>query len=447
MFIKQNTLLNYEGYKINMSKLIHRQHQKEKLEPSNITEEELLNRRAKNHFQQMKDVALNPESIENDLLMSFQSEGLTFMKPEMNVGPQLMLNETEFHKPEITDVQFIQNFVVKEAFYRDQIKNNFSGEDLKERLAQFEQSVTRAKEKLVGLYSESIGRFFNNEESWIYNDNPIFQEVSQEKGEKLFNVESFKQHVITIMEKQGEQLKKIKDANKDLWQTMIETGGRSLHLFQNELKSTTDQTMATNFSLEEMSYTDMKELGTFIDAIGKGISTNSEIFLGAYLGQMQGKTSLFLNNSSLSENMKKKLQETVQSKIGTKIKWTKLSPEINAQLSANRGNKSDWVDDFRAIIERIDVEKILSQKNEALEDTFQKFQQLALNPAEQFRFNYMNALNSLKQTLGSDRFAIGSIDILTQDWNTFTNALSIEPSIKQQYLIPSKDFSILDERV
>ncbi|MDD7793405.1 hypothetical protein [Clostridium sp. 'White wine YQ'] len=322
----------------------------------------------------------------------------------------------------LTDPQFINNFVVVEDYYRDTIKAAYTGYELDEKLNILKCISRNVLEKLIDSYSNGIGNFFNGDLGWVHED-PSYKAQTKDNYELDFDIKEFKDYIIKIINKERRIFHNIKNNYKDNWQEIIHTYGKNINDFTYKLDVITSLKSKNSNKLEKMTYNDIKGIGRIINNIGNGIYTHSAKDLGAYLGQFKLKGDIMLTHYGLSSEVKSKLSDAIFENISNKI----------MNFSKKYGSL-------------FDIPSIQLQKE--VMNYYSSFATLSGVSRETFCHNYLMALNQLNDALlaqrpamaGSaerSRFAEGAIQIHLSNWDKFIDKLDVEPSIKESYRISS----------
>jgi hypothetical protein len=320
----------------------------------------------------------------------------------------------------LTDPQFINNFVVVEDYYRDTIKVTYFDNELVEKLNRLSEISRKVLDKLVDSYSKGIGNFFNGDLGWVHED-PSYKAKTTDYDELDFDINEFKEYIIKIINRERKIFQNIKNNNKDNWQEIIHTYGKNINDFTYKLDVITSLKSKTSDELEKLTYDDIKGIGRIINNIGHGIYTHSAKDLGAYLGQFKLKGDIMLAHYGLSREIKSKLSDAIFENISNKI--------------MNFSKKYGSIFDIPSI-----------QLQKEVMNYYSSFATLSGVSRETFCHNYLMALNQLNDALlaqrptmaGSaekSRFVEGAIQGHLSNWDKFLDKLDIDLSIKESYRI------------
>ena len=397
----------------------------EKMKPSSITEEELLeNRRTSDEKKAKYDAAVNYWA---GLYSATNSSEIT-LDANSKVSAVAISNDYTF-----TDPQFITNFVAKESFYEDTLKERYSGKELEEKLSELDKVSNEVINKLSESFAKGIGNFLNGDQGWLNQE--LSFTASSENNQANFNVKEFQNHIVDVIKDEKKLFDNIKAQNSEEWKQVINNYGDGLEKFTTKLDSLSSLNLINEPNkIENMSYRDIKAVGTVIDALGGGIYTNSAEILGAYLGQMKLKGDIMLENCDMSSKIKKILSNAISQDIARKI--VTFSNSDSAIGEASFG--------------------VLEGK---VVDSFNSFSKLYNTDIQQFRIEYSKSLNELLNSLTEKtsyeaespytnkvRFANSIINQQVNDWNDFLDKLKINTDTKKCCYINGFSGNIIDSK-
>lgn len=413
-------------------------------------------------FESVKSGMLTLDNIRNNLYDCLEGCGSFFWGEGISsLTSQILQQEGKYDFGKVTDPQFINNFVVKEEFYRDEIKENFQGQELTDRLARFDEVVDKVRDRLAQKFAQYVGDFFNGEVTWQLEGDTVYKEIIQESNPPEFSVAAFKEQIIQTMKNQQKAFQTIKQQNADQWQAVLETGGVNIELFGQELETFAAEAGNSSLQdLEHMSYTDMRAVAGAIKAMNIGISTNSEEILASYLGQAEAKVELYLRYTSMSSALKERIRAAVNKNITIKIKCFSLQREFGRLFWQVRGSTEQIKDYLRS-----KYNEQLNFKGKAGE-IFNAFAALGNSRPKNFMQTFLEGINKLNESLleptpeipgvapgeyvsydNKLRFARDIIDQQAQDWNSFIDTLKIDANLKKNYYVPASNRNLLDVTV
>jgi hypothetical protein len=380
-----------------------------RLAPAAMTVDSLLKLRNRRIFEEMKPLMLSAHSIEEDLYASVSGAGISAVSENMRLLP----DAEAFGDPGFTDSQFIHNFVLKEAFYRDQIESSYSGDELKAKLAEFDAISSRVVSALAGRFASGVGAFFNGTQAWL-NDGASARDAAQ----PYFDEKAFKAHVLDIVARSRAALETIKRDNPDEWAELLQTGGANGSFFVQALDAAAASADAGGAAgIERMGYGDIVSVSRAIGAMGKGIYTNSPAMLAAYLGQEKLKSELAAACFPMSESVGRAFLAAVDRNI--RIKISSFKAAWGRGLNTSRANAA-----FGA----------------QFDEMFQAFARLPAGDTDGFRAGYAFALKGLYERLtalpGTPEspkanqlaMAKGCLEMLARGWNEFLDGTGLSES-------------------
>jgi hypothetical protein len=371
-----------------------------KATPADMTAEELLKLRQEKEFGEWKPVMLSSHSMKADLYASATGSGISVVSENV----RLLTDEEISGANGFTDSQFIQNFVMKESFYKDQINSSYSGDELKAKMQEFDAVSSQVIESLANKFASGVGDFFNGTQDWLRDGKP-----TASAAEPYFDETAFKANILDIVEKSRTALEDIKRENPEKWADMLLTGGSNGSFFIQELTQVAGRMKAGSASgIEKMGYGDVVAVSQAIGSLGKGIYTNSSAMLAAYLGQEKMESELAASHFPMTDGVRQEFLNTVDRNIQTKISSYKATWE--------RG---------------LDDPKKEKQFNEEFGEMYRSFSGLLGADADDFRTGYAHGLKMLYDRLteqpgtpespkiNQQNMAKGSLGMLVQDWNDF----------------------------
>jgi hypothetical protein len=399
-----------------------------KIKPSGVTQEELLQNRVK-----MDEEKAKSDSAENYWagLYSAANSSEIDLNGNYSVSPVAISKDYTF-----TDPEFITNFVAKQSFYEDRIRAKYSGKELEEKLSDLDKVSNEAIDKLSEAFAKGIGDFINGDLDWLNGEAPVTSSRKNQKSQQNFNVEEFKNHIIDVVKNEKSIFENIKTQNSEEWKQVINNYGAGLKNFTAKLDSVSSlNTTNTYNKIENMSYSNIKAVGTVIDSLGDGIYTNSSEVLGAYLGQMKLKGDIMLGNLNMSNEVRQTVSSAISQNIARKI--------VN----------------FSHYYNSIDGTALSSLQGKII-DSFSSFAKLSNVGIQQFRTEYSNSLENLlsSSTVRSSayeaespysnkiRFANSIIEQQVSDWNNFLDKLNIDNNIKKYCYINGSSGNIIDSK-
>jgi hypothetical protein len=395
---------DYTNYHVDIAKL-----SSAKAKPASMTTDDLLKLRTQRDFERNKATMLSAHSITEDLYSSASSSGLSIISEEMHIINPVTDDTSEY---KFTDSQFINNFVVKESFYQDQIKSNFSGEELTTKLDELKTISDKVINDLAEKFACDIGSFFNGTLSWLNDGKPSAANGASAQPE--FQVSTFKSHILDIVEQSRKALADIKKQEPDKWADMLRSGGSVSSHFSQELDASVRKLDSGNSSrIEWMGYSDINAVSGAIWAMGKGIYTNSSAILAAYLGQEKLKSVIIAEHFTMSENVKQKFLATVDQNIQHKIE----------------SYKATWTKGMNS-----------PDKVQAFDTMYESFSNLSGTDTKEFRSQYANNLKSLYDTLATPspspetpranqlRMARDTVEMLSHGWSSFLETMGMSQS-------------------
>ncbi|MBU3154031.1 hypothetical protein [Clostridium estertheticum] len=411
------------NYKIDIDKTF----KAEKMKVSSVTQEELLENRRKLDAEQIKS-----DAAENYWAGLYSSPNSCEIPSNGNyeVSPIVISKDYTF-----TDPQFITNFVAKESLYEDRIKEKYSGKELEERLNGLNKVSDEAVNKLSEAFAKGIGNFLNGDLNWINDDLTYKGSTENKNNEQNFNVKEFQSHIIDVIKNKKKIFEDVKTQNSAEWGKVINNYGDGLKNFTDKLDNLSNLYSINNCNtIENMSYSDIKAVGTVITTLGGGIYTNSPEVLGAYLGQMKLKGDIMLESCNMSNEVKKTLSNTISQNIARKI--VNFSNSHSAIVGTSFNNLEGRV-----------------------VDSFNFFAKLYNDDLKQFRTEYSKGLNNLMSSLlegnsyenespyaNKIRFTNSIIDQQVNDWNSFIDKLKIDNDTKKQLNINGFSGNIIDSK-
>lgn len=317
------------------------------------------------------------------------------------------------------------NFAAKESFYEDTIRSKYSGQELQDKLDDLHKVADDALDKLSDAFANGVGNFMNGNLGWLYGEYTNTAGISSQN----FDVKEFKNHIVDVVKNEEKIFNNIKAQNPDEWKQVINNYGEGLQKFTAKLESFSSSNLTNGNKFEDMSYGDIKALGTVIHSLGGGEYTNSAADLGSYLGQMKLEGDIMIQNSNMSSNLKQTLSNVISRNIAIKI----------ASFSNSRYT--------------------IGGESEVL-DSFSSFAKLSNTNLQQFRTEYSNSLNKLKNSLlqgasNSDEspysnqggFANGIIALQVNNWNSFVDKLNLSADTKKYLYVNSVSGNTIDSTI
>ncbi|WP_234124341.1 hypothetical protein [Clostridium hydrogenum] len=408
-----NSFPSLNKCKLDINKILNQKQMK----PSDTTEEELFEATKKNYDQQVKEGAAT--NYWAGLYAADSCGDISSNQNEKIIGILCSKDYT------ITDPQFMTNFVAKESFYEDTIKSKYSGKELQDKLDDLHKVADDALDKLSDAFANGIGNFMNGNLGWLYGEYTNTAGISSQN----FDVKEFKNHIVDVVKNEEKTFNNIKAQNQDEWKQVINNYGEGLQKFTAKLESFSSSNSTNSNRFEDMSYGDIKALGTVINSLGGGEYTNSAADLGSYLGQMKLKGDIMIENSNMSSNLKQTLSKVISRNIATKI-----ASFSNSQYTI--GGESEVL------------------------NSFSSFAKLSNTNLQQFRTEYSNSLNMLKNSLlqgasnssespysNNVRFANDIIALQVNNWNSFVDKLNLSNDTKKYLYVNGSSGNTIDSTI
>lgn len=422
--INRHGVLDVSIYKVDIKKL-----PKKEAAKSNMTMDEFLKARQDSIDKQNDSFELSDEYMEHDLYLTATDFDAASGTQNNFDKPAVYIFDME---NSLTDPQFIDNFAVKESFYKDEITSKYSGDELTQKLKEFDEISNKVLNKLADSFANGIGDFMNGNLNWLYEKMEPMK--PEEKVNNGFDVKAFKSRVIQVVKDRENAFENIKANNPDKWQDVIKSSGSGISAFKDALDSDADAKSGSD-NIDDMSYKDMVISGTIIHNLGGGIYTNSAETLGAYLGQMKLKGDMMLGMFNISENVGERLETALNSNIAAKI------DSFGSVYNHLWGTPKDGLD--KDVI-----------------GAYSLFANLSKASAKDFKTLYSegihNVLNVLLKPTGYNggdspysnqvRYANDTALNLIQDWNNFINNLNMNQTMKSYYYMKGYSGNNIDSK-
>lgn len=375
---------------------------------------------------------------------------------EQNVNNDgFQLNPEKAH-----DTKFINNVVVKEAFYRDKIKNTYQGVELDDKLKELDTIVNEVTDKISQNFAQYVGDFYNGKLA-----DAAFADDLAEAYPKAdsFDVAKFKQNVVQMISEQRKNFETIIQKNPGEWQKVIQSNGSNISTFHQQLETISSINSPSSPDLEDMSYNDMKATVDAIKLINVEMnSSGSRDIMSSVLGLAKAKSEIYLETAPLSDSMKNSIRNAVDKNIQVKNVNMDIEKILGDYFWENHGFGTKTVHNYLNE-NKSNILNTLKENNTRPNDFFTMFANLKNCNRKYFLQTFLHHLSALKAELTKPTAKISGVsadeyvsdeqkshladtitDQISQNWNNFINTLNVDKNTKDQYFLPASNNNVID---
>lgn len=339
----------------------------------------------------------------------------------------------------------VSGFLVKSAYERDQLLQRYTGDELNQRLEQYDKQVQFKIEDIAQTTASTLSQYLN-----VENDSPIFdkdQLASRIKG---------------MLQEQQQILGKLQSEQGDKWNQVIEQGGKGITDFRDQLKQATSQAFATeSTSFQDISYQDVAGVfNALVHTTSNALNTysNNTEWEANMLGTARLKLDLYLQQSPMSSAIKEQLTQSVDTAMNNKLRTSEFNDyKTSLMINPKFREKFQSREEMSLEIKRMFDKQLQDPTAKKSEGTimWESMKGLLNQKPEDIRSGLMNAFNSLHHSFISAPSMQGDVgpqaklefanqvrDESVEDWNSFISSLNMDQQQKSALTIPKNSIDI-----
>ncbi|WP_018883848.1 hypothetical protein [Paenibacillus massiliensis] len=339
----------------------------------------------------------------------------------------------------------VSGFLVKSAYERDQLLQRYTGDELNQRLEQYDKQVQLKIEDIAQTTASTLSQYLN-----VENDSPIFdkdQLASRIKG---------------MLQEQQQILGKLQSEQGDKWNQVIEQGGKGITDFRDQLKQATSQAFATeSTSFQDISYQDVAGVfNALVHTTSNALNTysNNTEWEANMLGTARLKLDLYLQQSPMSSAIKEQFTQSVDTAMNNKLRTSEFNDyKTSLMINPKFREKFQSREEMSLEIKRMFDKQLQDPTAKKSEGTimWESMKGLLNQKPEDIRSGLMNAFNSLHHSFISAPSMQGDVgpqaklefanqvrDESVEDWNSFISSLNMDQQQKSALTIPKNSIDI-----
>ncbi|WP_231505522.1 hypothetical protein [Paenibacillus massiliensis] len=339
----------------------------------------------------------------------------------------------------------VSGFLVKSAYERDQLLQRYTGDELNQRLEQYDKQVQFKIEDIAQTTASTLSQYLN-----VENDSPIFdkdQLASRIKG---------------MLQEQQQILGKLQSEQGDKWNQVIEQGGKGITDFRDQLKQATSQAFATeSTSFQDISYQDVAGVfNALVHTTSNALNTysNNTEWEANMLGTARLKLDLYLQQSPMSSAIKEQFTQSVDTAMNNKLRTSEFNDyKTSLMINPKFREKFQSREEMSLEIKRMFDKQLQDPTAKKSEGTimWESMKGLLNQKPEDIRSGLMNAFNSLHHSFISAPSMQGDVgpqaklefanqvrDESVEDWNSFISSLNMDQQQKSALTIPKNSIDI-----
>ncbi|MNW25479.1 hypothetical protein D3C74_22210 [compost metagenome] len=356
----------------------------------------------------------------------------------------------------------VSGFLVKSAYERDQLLQRYTGDELSQRLEQYDKQVQLKIEDIAQTTASTLSQYLNFENDSIFGGSKETQEEFLSTYKPIFDKDELAGRIKNMLQEQSQLLGKLQEEHGDQWKQIMEQGGKGITDFRDQLKQAASQAFATeSTSFQDISYQDVA--GVF-DALVHTTSTalntysNNTEWEANMLGTARLKLDLYLQQSPMSSAIKGQLTQSVDTAMNTKLRAAEYNDYKSSLMVQPNFRKSfSSPDEMSLEIKRMFDKQIQDPNAKKSEGTimWESMKGLLNQKPEDIRSGLMNAFNSLHHNMISAPSMQGDVgpkaklefanqirDEKVEDWNSFISSLNMDQQKKDTLTIPKNSIDI-----
>lgn len=356
----------------------------------------------------------------------------------------------------------VSGFLVKSAYERDQLLQRYTGDELSQRLEQYDKRVQLEIEDIAQTTAWTLSQYLNFENDSIFGGSKETQEEFLSTYKPIFDKDELAGRIKNMLQEQSQLLGKLQEEHGDQWKQIMEQGGKGITDFRDLLKQETSKaSVGESTSFQDISYQDVAGVfDALVHTTAKAMNTfnlDSE-WIANNLGTARLKLDLYLQQSPMSSAIKEQLTQSVDKAMSIKLgiaeyKDYRISliskPSFRKQFASHQ--------EMSLEVKRMYSAHLQDPNAKKSEGTimWESMKGLLNQKPEDIRSGVMNAFNSLHHSMISAPSMQGDVgpkaklefanqirDEKVEDWNSFISSLNMDQQKKDTLTIPKNSIDI-----
>lgn len=356
----------------------------------------------------------------------------------------------------------VSGFLVKSAYERDQLLQRYTGDELNQRLEQYDKQVQLKIEDIAQTTADTLANYLNYESDSLFEFDNAMQKEFLSTYEPIFDKDQLAGRIKSMLQEQQQILGKLQAEQGDKWNQVVEQGGKGLTDFRDQLKQATGQAFATeSTSFQDISYQDVAEVfNALVHTSTRAFNSTSlnPDWIANTLGAARLKLDLYLQQSPMSSAIKEQLSQSVDAAMNNKLRVAEFK-DYRSSLMINPRFREKFKshDEMSLEIKRMFDKQM--QDPDAKKTVgvimWESMKGLLNQKPEDLRSGLINAFNSLHHNMISAPSMEGDVepkaklefanqvrDEKVEDWNSFISSLNMDQQQKSTLTIPKNSIDI-----